>query len=172
MKRAVLAVIAPLLLLLLLFQVFKEEDGVEITPTPSPTTSVTETAKSNTSTPDEGRDASDADLAEIGQPFQLSIGQSALINGLVITFVAVGEDSRCPRGVMCVWAGRVKVLARVQKDGETLGEFELTAGELAGEDVNEVELDGFVLRLVAVEPYPVAGEQTDEGDYVAEMVVE
>jgi len=118
------------------------------------------------------RETSDSVSTELGQPFQVRIGESATINGLVITFVAVSEDSRCPRGAECIWAGRVKVMVQVQKDGELLGEFELTDGEMTGGDVGEVQVTGFVVRLLGVTPYPKVGEEIGAGEYVMEMVME
>lgn len=115
---------------------------------------------------------SDVLVAQLGQPFKLSIGQSAVIEDLAITFTAVSEDSRCPEGAQCIWAGQVKVVVRVQKDGEALGEFEMTVGTLTDGDVAAVEVAGYVLSLLGVEPYPKVGEEIGEGEYVLEMVVE
>jgi hypothetical protein len=44
-----------------------------------------------------------------GQEFSLQIGQSAQVGQgeLEIKFVKVTEDSRCPRGATCIWAGQV-----------------------------------------------------------------
>ena len=48
--------------------------------------------------------------ASLGQEFTLPIGQTAVINGenLNIKFAAVTADSRCPKGVTCIWAGEAK----------------------------------------------------------------
>src|SRR5215208_7155362 len=46
-----------------------------------------------------------------GQPFELPIGATATVadTGLQVAFRAVTEDSRCPRRVNCIWAGRATV---------------------------------------------------------------
>ncbi len=35
----------------------------------------------------------------------LSLGDSAVVDGIAVTFVSVVTDSRCPDTSMCVWAG-------------------------------------------------------------------
>jgi hypothetical protein len=53
------------------------------------------------------------------QEFKLKVGESAkaLREGLKVEFDSVAEDSRCPRGVTCIWAGNAKILLKVEKDG-------------------------------------------------------
>lgn len=52
-----------------------------------------------------------APTAPVGQEFVIAAGQTTEITGtgLVITFVRVPEDSRCPMGAMCIWVGNAKV---------------------------------------------------------------
>jgi len=51
----------------------------------------------------------------LGEEFSLKSGQIAVISGenLKIEFVEVTEDSRCPKGVTCVWEGRVSCLVEI-----------------------------------------------------------
>jgi len=42
---------------------------------------------------------------ELGRPFDVKPADVVTIQGLRITFEGVGEDSRCPTGVQCMWAG-------------------------------------------------------------------
>jgi len=41
------------------------------------------------------------------------IGESVQAGMIAVTPVAVLEDSRCARGVQCVWAGRVRLSVRI-----------------------------------------------------------
>lgn len=41
------------------------------------------------------------------------IGETAVAGPVRVTPLAVLEDSRCPVGVQCVWAGRVRISARI-----------------------------------------------------------
>ncbi|MGB3543376.1 hypothetical protein [Rubrivirga sp.] len=50
-----------------------------------------------------------------GIPFGLEVGEVALADGHEVRFLEVVEDSRCPDGAECVWAGKARV--RVAVDG-------------------------------------------------------
>jgi len=41
------------------------------------------------------------------------LGQTVTVGGPRVTPLAVLEDSRCPTGVQCVWAGRVRLSVRI-----------------------------------------------------------
>lgn len=56
------------------------------------------------------------------------IGQTANFGTVAITPLEVLEDSRCPAGVQCVWAGRVRVKARIDTRGSST-EQEIVLGE-------------------------------------------
>jgi hypothetical protein len=43
--------------------------------------------------------------AELGRPFDVKPAETVTIQGLRITFEGVSEDSRCPTGAQCMWAG-------------------------------------------------------------------
>ena len=60
--------------------------------------------------------------APTGTNITLRVGESVSIAGtpLVLTFVRIGEDSRCPPDVTCIWSGN----ARVELDARTGGELE------------------------------------------------
>ena len=41
------------------------------------------------------------------------LGQTVTVGGPQVTPLTVLEDSRCPQGVQCVWAGRVRLSVRI-----------------------------------------------------------
>ena len=53
--------------------------------------------------------ATTRDVTALPDAANVAIGQRAYADGPLIQPVAVIEDSRCPVGVACVWAGRVRV---------------------------------------------------------------
>ena len=63
----------------------------------------------------------------LGEAFTLKTGESrSLQGGLRVTLEAIG-DSRCPKGVQCIWAGELSPKLRVElKDASE----ELTLGTL------------------------------------------
>ena len=67
-----------------------------------------------------------AESAGPSSPSQVPLGGTARLAGIIVTPIAFLEDSRCPVDVVCVWAGRVRVRARVESAGRSqLAELEL-----------------------------------------------
>jgi len=109
--------------------------------------------------------------ADLGEEFSLSIGQSAVIAGedLSIRFEEVVEDSRCPKGVQCVWEGRAVSTLEMTETGTsyqiTLTESGLTE-EYGRETYGEYQLS---FRL---EPYPVEGQEISGDAYRLLIVID
>lgn len=55
------------------------------------------------------------------------LGEKVFVDGPYVTPVALLEDSRCPEKVQCVWAGRVRIKAKIHL-GSGVQEHELTLG--------------------------------------------
>lgn len=87
------------------------------------------------------------------------LGQRVYVDGPHVTPLAVLEDSRCPQGVQCVWAGQVRINARVElKGGDSQRELELTLGK-------PVQIADGSLELVEVEPDAVANQTIYPEEY-------
>lgn len=58
-----------------------------------------------------------------GSPFQLKTGRTALLDRQCprVEFVEVVEDSRCAKDVVCIQAGRARILLRLSSLGDVLG---------------------------------------------------
>ncbi len=88
------------------------------------------------------------------QPFSLAIGQRALLkepDELELTLQNV-EDSRCPRGAQCVWAGEAIVTLAVRSASQPPSTHHLTLGPDPSK--RELQLGNMTLRLLDVLPYP------------------
>ncbi|HEV8198261.1 MAG TPA: hypothetical protein VGP87_16575 [Gemmatimonadales bacterium] len=96
------------------------------------------------------------------QDFDLRPGQSVGIagTGQTVTFEAVPEDSRCPTGVVCVWAGNARVNLRIHRAGR-----DTSVALNTGIEPKAVTLDAVRLELKDVTPVPHAGMRTQAGDY-------
>jgi hypothetical protein len=73
------------------------------------------------------------------------------VKSVSITYTELLEDSRCPEGSVCVWAGRAIVLLTDDKKNEYkigIGDLESVKDEVK----NEVAIDGFTFKLKEVEP--------------------
>jgi hypothetical protein len=87
----------------------------------------------------------------LGQNITLKTGEVALIQGegVMLELVGVTEDSRCPQGVTCVWAGRVVATVRLGQSGAQGEDISLSTQtkEAATKAVN-----GYTVTLIDVKP--------------------
>ncbi len=107
--------------------------------------------------------------ATLGDTIHLGPGEIAEVGpeGLRILFEEVLDDSRCPRGVTCVWAGDATVHL-----GLALRESVWTPAELhTDEEPKEWAHGGHVVELVRLEPHPVDGSSIRAEEYVAVLRV-
>lgn len=86
-----------------------------------------------------------ADTPPPANGVEVRLGGTAQLSNLSVRPLAVLEDSRCPRDVTCIWAGRLRLRVALVPGGE----IELTLGEPHA-------LPGGVgtLTLVAATPEP------------------
>lgn len=104
------------------------------------------------------------DVAVVGEPFQVEFGETARIPdaGFDLTFVALVDDSRCPDGATCIWQGNASVVV-------SLSEVEVSLNTAL--DPREASFQRYIVRLLAVEPYPRLGEEYQPIDYVITLLV-
>ena len=87
----------------------------------------------------------------------LRIGQAGDFGLVIVRPLQVIEDSRCPAGVQCIWAGQVRVRAEIQPPA---GGHERTL--VLGE---EQSIAGGQLLLREVRPAPASGQPIDPDAY-------
>lgn len=107
--------------------------------------------------------------ASLGQEFKLKVGERVIIKeaGLNITFSAVAEDSRCPTGVNCIWAGNGRIVVKVSK-GRKKADVQLNTGI----EPKEGRFHDYAVKLVELNPYPHKDSiPIKRGGYVATLVV-
>jgi hypothetical protein len=103
----------------------------------------------------------------LDREFSLQIGHEALIRGesLVIEFRSVLEDSRCPIGVYCIWAGNARIRLQVQKRG-----FASSLNELnTYVDPRVAIYNEYPIELIRLDPYPREQVPVDTSRYVATL---
>ena len=102
--------------------------------------------------------------ASLNQEFTLSIGQTAGLTGepLTIQFVEIQDDSRCPKGAMCIWQGRVSAVLQVSDVSDSI-RIVLTEPGLSDQygrgTYKKYEFTSHV------QPYPELGKQIAIDDY-------
>lgn len=85
-----------------------------------------------------------------------------------LTFTNIAEDSRCPEGVNCIWAG--VAVANVLVMGTTTRPVTLTLATIDNQERNyskSAEFNGYTISLTDVTPYPTSkdGAQALPGKY-------
>jgi hypothetical protein len=109
----------------------------------------------------------------LNQNFVLRVGQEVSVaeQKLNVKLVSVPEDSRCPKGVTCIWAGNVRVRLQVTKVGGKPVKVELSLNPRDFPDGEAADCGNYKLKLVGVEPYPVADQQLKPADYTVTLSV-
>lgn len=90
---------------------------------------------------------------------------SAKTAGLSVRFVAVIEDSRCPRDVTCIWAGQVKIQVEILQSSQPPSRVEILAG-------GSVAAGDYAVTVVRVEPQPVSTAKIATQDYRATLKID
>lgn len=89
-------------------------------------------------------------------------------NRYFICLDSVVNDSRCPTGLECLWAGMANVRLRFQKYNGSPVYFDLLA--LLPPNSEKI-IDGFKFKLIELEPYPSADHYIIQKDYKVRLVV-
>lgn len=109
----------------------------------------------------------------IGTPFMLKVGETmeASDGKVSVMFKGIKEDSRCPKDVTCIQAGRAIVELSVM-EGPSTAAVQVTL-EGSGASMPGTPTGGaYTISLQKLDPWPVATKPTATGDYVATLLVE
>ncbi len=108
--------------------------------------------------------------AALGEAFTLKPSGMAVVQGedLQIGFDRVLSDSRCPRGTRCITEGEaiIRVWLFKRPRGRTENDLRTTPPSAAG-----ALYEGYLITLVALEPYPEADRPIRSSDYVVTLLV-
>ena len=81
---------------------------------------------------------------------------------------SVGPDSRCPVNVTCVWEGDAQVTIALSRQAQSPGRLQLHTSQ---QFAREGTYLNYRVRLTALVPAPLAGDQIDPGSYTATLIV-
>lgn len=106
---------------------------------------------------------------DYNMPFNLTINEmvQSTDGALSLIFIEVSNDSRCPEDVVCVTAGNAEVLLGVETGGAQL---EITLNSTDG--LKEQSVNGWVIRLLDLQPTPRSDQPIEPGDYEVTLQVE
>lgn len=105
----------------------------------------------------------------LSQEFTLKLGERASIDNanLVIRFIDVIEDSRCPINARCIWEGNGKISLEMQKpDAE-----KVTVRVNTSLQPQTAVYDAYEILFKQLRPEPVAGSEIKPEDYRATLLV-
>jgi hypothetical protein len=104
----------------------------------------------------------------LGTSFVLKPSESAKIEGLEIAFEGVKDDSRCPVGVQCIWAGDAIVTLALRQAPAARETRQLHAVQ----DGRETTYGGYRVVLEALAPAPRADAPIAPEAYRATLKVD
>lgn len=118
---------------------------------------------------DSNQASSHAKQVPLDQEFELKVGQEAIIKGeqLKVKFISVLEDSRCPKGVACIQAGQGRVALQLTPRNKKSESVELSTASTK----QEIDFNGYQVKLVSLNPYPKMDSQVKPADYVLNLTV-
>lgn len=91
-----------------------------------------------------------------GKTQYFTIGEAKFIKGLEanITYKSLVEDSRCPEGANCVWAGVAKVNIEFMGTYTRPSTIQLATSKNPDNTPNSFEFNGYKVTLKEVSPHP------------------
>lgn len=101
---------------------------------------------------------------QLGEEFELGLGEQVNLDnqGLSITFNELLEDSRCPKGVTCFWAGNAKVALQINEHEATLN---------SNLEPRQTTIYSYQVALISVSPYPIYMMDFQKEDYIVRLVI-
>jgi hypothetical protein len=107
--------------------------------------------------------------AQTNQQIKLAVKKQKTVtkDKLTVKFVSVMEDSRCPIGVDCIWAGNAKIQIKVTSRKGISKTFELNTGI----QPQTIQFEGYEIKLGELSPHPKANVPANPNGYTANFVV-
>jgi len=110
-----------------------------------------------------------ASVVAVGDDVVLTPGKTVQVgtDGVRLSFESISSDSRCPTDVQCVWAGNAAARVRVW-----VGTSARLVDINSMVDPKQAQVDGYLLRFVALTPDPVSTTKIDPAAYRLTVRVE
>ena len=103
--------------------------------------------------------------------FKLRRGETASAGRgmLLVTFLAVGDDSRCPADVVCVWAGDAEMHFRLASEkSEAAAMIDTLHTTLQPQAVSYL---GYTVTVKGPQPYPYSSDAPGSRDYGVALMI-
>lgn len=109
---------------------------------------------------------------DLNKPFSLQAGQTgetAEIQGFTIKFDQISSDSRCPRNVQCITAGKADVVLTLSKAGES--QTVTLPFTLPNGTSNVTDFKGHTVRVIGVLPFKLKDKEIKPEEYTITLLV-
>lgn len=109
-------------------------------------------------------------LAEEGKTVSVKLGKEVSFKDgtLRFSFIDVSEDSRCPTGTHCLWAGQAKIVLRLANQSETV---ELIVPGMQAEVDVTTQLDDYKIHCRGLIPHPTSNAPVEKARYIADITI-
>ncbi len=115
------------------------------------------------------QDASDKKVKAPKIISKLKLNTAYKAKNIEVKLVEVVSDSRCPKGVNCMWAGEAVVLVDVYKDGEKLESKKITFDSKGDKTIFSSDTISIIGHSVM--PYPEANSKIEPEAYYLQLEV-
>lgn len=101
--------------------------------------------------------------------FSLRVGREAVVKNerIRIAFSSVAEDSRCPTGEDCIWAGNARIAIKISAPNNDPIQVELNTDV----EPRRASFSKYDIKIVALNPYPKANSNIDKKAYTARLIL-
>ena len=104
---------------------------------------------------------------ETGKEYNLEIGEKYNIDWNLSFSIDSIRDYRCPKGLLCFWAGDVDLFFDIILPGKKIDTLiYLNRGER-----NPFTIDGYTWSILEVNPYPEVDVEVDPDDIRIKMII-
>lgn len=112
----------------------------------------------------------------VDSTLSLMVGQTALIlpDSMILGFVEVSDDSRCPMNAYCFWAGTAQIRIWLLMPGYDTVYTDIGLAGSARDFIGALIADslGFRISLDYLRPYPPSFDPIDQSEYIATIGVQ
>lgn len=107
-------------------------------------------------------DKNDCRGFKLGQEFEISIEETLqnCLENVSITLLDI-QDSRCPDGVQCVWAGMIVIEGEMISNGRTQP-FQLSNNQDISGFSDQFSNTEYTVKLIDVVPYPTIDAESKD----------
>ncbi|GAA5520380.1 hypothetical protein LQ318_01520 [Aliifodinibius salicampi] len=101
---------------------------------------------------------------KLGEEFEIEFGKQITIpeEGISLQFSDVLEDSRCPKGVTCVWAGNAEIVIQLNDAEANLNTYL---------EPKQTNIHEYKVQLLSLNPYPKYNVELENKDYSAKLLI-